>query len=582
MSQVYVGNGATGGDGGSDVEHLTGNTGGQLNPDVNHNFNIVTANSTAIVAGSGSTLTLDFGLSNLVLGDNLSHLTSGDSNVGLGESVLDQLTSGKSNVAIGLGTLDSLTSSSQNIGIGASALGTLTTGTGQNIGVGHQSLNALTTGLANTAIGSNTAIHLLTGANNIFVGNGSGSNYTSSESDNILIDSPGVVSESHVLRIGVNGSGTNQQNLCYIAGITGATPTSGHTPQVVLCDSTGNLAPISSSTAGYVLTSNGSATPSFQPNVAVSAIETINGDSGSISGTTVTIYANQAAVNSGQSVSFVNSGTTSTFNVTDSNHNTMIGAGAGNLSQVYTEATALGAGAGAALTSGGGSTFIGYNAGHSATTGVNVCVGLNAGQNITTGSENTVIGADAFSGTGPLTGIYNVVVGAGAGNNYLSSESSNILIANPGVLGESNVTRIGIQGSGDQEQNKCFIAGVVGVTSSNPEYVTINSSTGQLGVATFAPVYAYTATAISYQVLITDKIIGVTSNAAARTITMPNSGMVAGQSWTIKDEAGTAQSANNITISGNGANIDGASTFVINTNYGSATVYWNGTNFFVI
>lgn len=104
--------------------------------------------------------------------------------------------------------------------------------------------------------------------------------------------------------------------------------------------------------------------------------------------------------------------------------------------------------------------------------------------------------------------------------------------------------------------------------------LTISSTDGAM--------YAYTATAVSYQVLITDRIIGVTSNAAARTITMPNSGMIAGQYWTIKDEAGTAQSSNNITISGNGANIDGSSTYVININYGSVTIYWNGSNFFVI
>lgn len=92
----------------------------------------------------------------------------------------------------------------------------------------------------------------------------------------------------------------------------------------------------------------------------------------------------------------------------------------------------------------------------------------------------------------------------------------------------------------------------------------------------------YIQTAVSYQVLFTDVIIGVTSNAAARTITMPNSSMTPGQFWIIKDEAGTAQSANNITISGNGANIDGSATFVINTNYGACELYWNGSNFFVI
>lgn len=43
--------------GGSAVEHLTGNTGGQLNPDGSNNFNIIGSNGINI-AGSGSTLTV--------------------------------------------------------------------------------------------------------------------------------------------------------------------------------------------------------------------------------------------------------------------------------------------------------------------------------------------------------------------------------------------------------------------------------------------------------------------------------------------------------------------------------------------
>ena len=90
----------------------------------------------------------------------------------------------------------------------------------------------------------------------------------------------------------------------------------------------------------------------------------------------------------------------------------------------------------------------------------------------------------------------------------------------------------------------------------------------------------YTATAVSYQVLVTDSIIGVTDTSSARTITMPNSGMATGQSWQIKDESGAA-GTNAITISGNGVNIDGASTTTIGNNYGAVELYWNGSQFFI-
>jgi hypothetical protein len=90
-----------------------------------------------------------------------------------------------------------------------------------------------------------------------------------------------------------------------------------------------------------------------------------------------------------------------------------------------------------------------------------------------------------------------------------------------------------------------------------------------------------TATAISYTVLVTDVIVAVTDTTAARTITMPNSGLVSGQRWTIKDESGGA-ATHAITIAGNGANIDGVANQIINTNYGSVDIYYNGTNFFLV
>ncbi len=91
----------------------------------------------------------------------------------------------------------------------------------------------------------------------------------------------------------------------------------------------------------------------------------------------------------------------------------------------------------------------------------------------------------------------------------------------------------------------------------------------------------YVATATDLDMLTGDSIVGVTSTSSPRTINLPFISVSAGTEYTIKDESGAA-SVNNITVSGNGANIDGASTFVINTNYGAIDVYYNGTNYFVI
>ena len=211
------------------------------------------------------------------------------------------------------------------------------------------------------------------------------------------------------------------------------------------------------------------------------AIETIAGDSGSISGNAVTIFANNATLNAGSSVSFVNSGTVSTLNVTDANQNTIIGQGAGKAGITSTFNTVLGYQAGAAITSGmGANVLIGWKAGIALTTGDNnQAYGQSALFAATTASHNIALG-----GLGNLlTGQYNISIG-NSGTAYTGAESSNILINNIGVLGESNVIRIGQQGSGLGQQNVTFIAGIAGITNTNNTLVTQNSSTGQLGATT--------------------------------------------------------------------------------------------------
>ncbi len=360
--------------------------------------------------------------------------------------------------------------------------------------------------------------------------------------------------------------------------------------------------------------SNGNGTITIGLTGGAVAIEHIQGDSGTVSGQTVSFQANTGNGNAGSTVKF-SSSTATQMNLTLSNaalSNTIIGNGAGN--QTISGAANVGVGTSTlqSLTSGTFNCGIGVGSLQLTTSGqLNTCMGYATGIHITTGSDNTAVGANALNAVVStsdntavgnsagilLTGSQNTFLGAQAGTAIVSgsgntligylaglalatgTESNNIIIGNSGTINDSNVIRIGTQGSGAGQQNKCFIAGIASVAVSNLQYATINTSTGQLG-STAIFKNAYVQTAISYQVLVTDSIVGVTSNAAARTVTMPNSGMTVGQVWTIKDEAGTAQSANNITVSGNGVNIDGAATFVINTNFGSIDLYWNGTQFF--
>jgi len=91
-----------------------------------------------------------------------------------------------------------------------------------------------------------------------------------------------------------------------------------------------------------------------------------------------------------------------------------------------------------------------------------------------------------------------------------------------------------------------------------------------------------TATAVSVSADYDDYIIGVTSTASVRTITLPTAVNVAGRVYIVKDESGGA-ATNNITIATTSSQtIDGASTKVINTNYGFYWVYSDGANWFTI
>jgi hypothetical protein len=95
-----------------------------------------------------------------------------------------------------------------------------------------------------------------------------------------------------------------------------------------------------------------------------------------------------------------------------------------------------------------------------------------------------------------------------------------------------------------------------------------------------------TASAVDYNpsALTSDYLIAITDTSIARAVTIStediNSGSIANpRIFVIKDESGNA-GVNNITVSGESGNIDGAANVAISANYGSLTVYADGTNLF--
>lgn len=96
------------------------------------------------------------------------------------------------------------------------------------------------------------------------------------------------------------------------------------------------------------------------------------------------------------------------------------------------------------------------------------------------GNYNTAIGYGAHGNAGmATTGSYNTSLGYNSANNYIGAETSNILIGNTGTAAENNVIRIGTQGTGNAQQNTCFIAGITGATVTGA--AVLCSTSGQLG-----------------------------------------------------------------------------------------------------
>jgi len=115
----------------------------------------------------------------------------------------------------------------------------------------------------------------------------------------------------------------------------------------------------------------------------------------------------------------------------------------------------------------------------------------------------------------------------------------------------------------------CSAHGVLTVVGSIISSGTISSYT------------AIDSTDNTYLALSSDSLIGVnTSIGVINVLITLDSTLPAGTEYKIKDEGGNA-GTNNIVITPSAGTIDGAASLTINTNDGSAPVYFNGTNWFI-
>jgi endosialidase-like protein len=158
---------------------------------------------------------------NLFIGFNSGNFTlSSTGNLGIGKNVQTALTFGAGNTSLGFLSAEKLTTGNNNTSAGAQAFANLTTG------------------FDNTALGPLALAGLVSGWGNLGIGYQAGTQYLSSENNNLCICSPGVTGESTTTRLG------SAQTTCYIAGISGVTTT--YAAIAVYVDAYGQLGTVSS------------------------------------------------------------------------------------------------------------------------------------------------------------------------------------------------------------------------------------------------------------------------------------------------------------------------------------------------
>jgi len=180
--------------------------------------------------------------------------------------------------------------------------------------------------------------------------------------------------------------------------------------------------------------------------------------------------------------------------------------------------------------------------------------------------SSEIIGALILGSTNTHT-IYSSLLIGGASSAASISVGAGLVIVNS-TINSSNTNALTGAGS-------ISYSGLAFTGSSS----LINTTTQTPLVFSNDAVKVTTPGAYPYTTIPQDAVILVDSSSA-RTI-IPLASPTTGQMHRIKDNAGSA-GTNNITITPSGKNIDGVASFVINTNYGSADIVYNGTQWNVL
>lgn len=366
--------------------------------------------------------------------------------------------------------------------------------------------NAITIGTGNVArninIGLSGAAHVISigtnsGASSLGLNAGTG-DMTLISGDAITLDASGVLELNSTGGVISIGNDNNNQNInlgtagtrtINIGSAAASIDIGGFAEGALITSNTGVVSTVTG-TAGFVLTANAAGTPpSFQAaGGGGGGITTIDGDTGSATGSTVTFttVSPNSDLESGQ---FSATGSTVTLELTDVNNNLFMASGSGGAGTMGTYNVGISGALGT----------IGSGAGN-----VNIAIGNGALGVLTNGSNNIAIGQFAFpvlidgnqnigigrrvgfdGSDGVIDGTANIFIGDLAGSGCVGgSESQNIYLNAVGTT-ESQTLRIG-ESPGITSAYIWGISGVV-VTGS----AVLVSAGNQLGVASSSARFKY-------------------------------------------------------------------------------------------
>ena len=419
-----------------------------------------------------------------------------------------------------------------------------------------------TTSQYNIAIGNHAAENILgsgTSGDNIAIGRNAllgASTFTANNNIAIGLNAfAGATTATNSIAIGINAldAGTTSSNTVAIGSNAGGAITTG-----------GQITAIGSGALQTISTnSNSTAVGYTSLNVATGQLNTAIGTQSGL------------AISTGQGNTAL--GADSLLNQTVADFTTAVGHRAQNRMKP---------GAGTS-----GNTSVGYNsllgsATPANNTGIdNTAVGSSTGVVLTSADRCSMLGAGVFSGLS--TGDDNTGIGyaAGTNTNSLTTGSSNTFlgsqtgIGSAGAVGFSNMTVIGANALVSTANTVVIgrttdtvVHGATGIDAASTAITQLTGSLSKLGIST--------KTGTSYTAVISDDYLIIDATAGAYTVTLYSAAISKGKELVIKKKDSSVNAVTINTVSSQ--NIDGGTSYVINTQYNSVTLVSDGTQFWII